>query len=65
MNTEQWEVEASRAIRKEKAFPGVERQLIGLLRLQEIPHNELETKVKEMRELYPCFFFANVREGIN
>jgi hypothetical protein len=64
MNTEQWEAEAKRALEKEEAFPGVEGQLIDMFRLGETPYSELEAKAKEMREEWPCFFTANVHEGI-
>ena len=65
MNTEQWEAEARRILEKEEVFPGVGDQLRDMFRLEETPYSELEAKAKEWREMYPCLFMANVREGIN
>jgi hypothetical protein len=65
MNTEQWEAGARRSLGKVRPYTkGCEDQMVDLLRFEDVPYNELETAAEGYRRLYPCFFFANVHEGI-
>lgn len=59
IDPQQWESEARCSLEKMKPLSnGCMTQMLEFLRYEKIPYSELEARVKEYRELYPCLFFA-------